>query len=41
MKKILEIKELKKYYKENKAIDGLSFDLYEVEKYYFTYLGNW
>jgi ABC-2 type transport system ATP-binding protein len=31
MKKILEIKDLKKYYKENKAIDGLSFDLYEGE----------
>ncbi|WP_347709108.1 ATP-binding cassette domain-containing protein [Clostridium sp. C8-1-8] len=28
---MLEIKDLKKYYKENKSIDGLSFDLYEGE----------
>lgn len=31
MKSILEVKNLKKYYKENKAVDDLSFDLYEGE----------
>ncbi|GKX67157.1 ABC transporter ATP-binding protein [Inconstantimicrobium mannanitabidum] len=31
MEKILEIKDLKKYYKDNKAVDGLNFDLYEGE----------
>lgn len=31
MEKILEINNLKKYYKENKAVDGLSFDVYEGE----------
>lgn len=31
MEKILEVKDLKKYYKENKAVNGLSFDLYKGE----------
>lgn len=31
MKSILEVKDLKKYYKENTAVNGLSFNLYEGE----------
>ena len=31
MKKIIEVKNLQKSYKTNKALDGLSFDLYEGE----------
>ena len=31
MKKIIEVKNLKKSYKNNKALDGLDFDLYEGE----------
>ena len=31
MESILEVKDLKKYYKENKAIDGLNFNLYKGE----------
>ena len=31
MKSILEVKDLKKYYKENKAVNGLSFNLYKGE----------
>lgn len=31
MEAILKVKNLKKYYKENKAVNGLSFDLYEGE----------
>ncbi|AGX43517.1 ABC transporter ATP-binding protein [Clostridium saccharobutylicum] len=31
MESILEVKDLKKYYKESKAVDGLSFNLYEGE----------
>ena len=31
MESILEVKDLKKYYKENKAVDGLSFNLYKGE----------
>lgn len=31
MESILEVKDLKKYYKENKAVNGLSFDLYKGE----------
>ena len=31
MKSILEVKDLKKYYKENTAVNGLNFNLYEGE----------
>ena len=31
MQKVLEVKNLKKSYKNNKAVDGLSFDVYEGE----------
>ncbi|SHJ24551.1 ABC-2 type transport system ATP-binding protein [Clostridium cavendishii DSM 21758] len=31
MESIIEVKNLKKYYKENKAVNGLSFDLYKGE----------
>ena len=31
MEKIIEVKNLQKSYKNNKALDGLSFDLYEGE----------
>ena len=31
MEAILEVKDLKKYYKESKAVDGLSFNLYKGE----------
>lgn len=31
MESIIEVKNLKKYYKENKAVDGLSFNLYKGE----------
>ena len=31
MESILEVKDLKKYYKESKAVDGLSFNLYKGE----------
>jgi ABC-2 type transport system ATP-binding protein len=31
MESILEVKDLKKYYKENKAVNGLSFNLYKGE----------
>lgn len=31
MELILEVKDLKKYYKESKVVDGLSFNLYEGE----------
>ncbi|MDR3598612.1 ABC transporter ATP-binding protein [Clostridium sp.] len=31
MESILEVKDLKKYYKENKAVNGLSFNLYNGE----------
>ncbi|MDS0525869.1 ABC transporter ATP-binding protein [Clostridium sp. SHJSY1] len=31
MKSIIEVKDLKKYYKENKAVNGLSFNLYKGE----------
>ena len=29
MKSILEVKDLKKYYKENTAVNGLEFNLYD------------